>query len=75
MEKLTKAEKKILMMLSERPFNSHEIAQALDLHRTYVLKITKRLSERGLLNRIMEVPTYETSASGKASLEEEKEAE
>jgi DNA-binding MarR family transcriptional regulator len=70
MEKLTKAEKKILMMLSERPFNSHEIAGTLDLHRTYVLKITKRLSDRGLLNRMMDIPTYETSEFGKAAIEE-----
>lgn len=75
MEKLTKSEKKVLKMLSERPFNSNEIAQALDLHRTYVLKITKRLAERGLLNRIMDVPTYETSALGKASIEEKETSE
>ncbi len=70
MEKLTKAEKKILMMLSERSFNSNEIAQALDLHRTYVLKITKRLADIGLLNRMIEIPTYETSEFGKAAIKE-----
>jgi DNA-binding MarR family transcriptional regulator len=70
MEKLTKAEKKILGVLSERPFNSQEIAETLDLHRTYVLKITKRLYERGLLNRSMDIPTYETSEFGKAAIKE-----
>lgn len=70
MEKLTKAERKILKMLSERPFNSNEIAQTLDLHRTYVLKITKRLADMGLLNRMIEIPTYETSESGKAAIKE-----
>ena len=68
--KLTKAERNILKMLSDGVFNSEEIAKQLDLHRTYVLRITKRLALQGLIDRTMELPTYTTSEAGKKLIAE-----
>jgi hypothetical protein len=43
MEKLTKAEKKVLTLVTfEGGLTAVEIAEKLDLHRTYVLKIMRK---------------------------------
>ncbi len=68
--KLTKAEKWVLRALIEGADTSSKVMDKVELHRVYVLRILKKLSEQGLINRVVQVPSYEVSDMGKIILEE-----
>lgn len=68
--KFTKAERHIMQTLATKPgATSIEVHEACDIHRTYALRVMKRLTAEGLVVPTMVTPTYELSAQGKQVLD------
>ena len=68
--KFTKAERRILQVLASKPgATSQEVHEAADLHRTYALRVMKRMAAEVLIVPTMIIPTYELSPQGQHVLD------
>lgn len=63
--KFTKSERRILQTLAANPGStSLDVHVACDIHRTYALRKLKIMTEQGLIEAKMDMPTYTLTAQG-----------
>ena len=68
--KFTKSERYILQALAAKPGStSAEVQQACDIHRTYALRVMKRMAAEGLIVPTMVIPTSELSPQGQRDID------
>ncbi len=68
--KFTKSERRILQVLATKPgATSQEVQEGADIHRTYALRVMKRMAQEGLIVPTMVTPSYELSPQGQHVLD------
>ena len=68
--KFTKAERRILRALQANPWaTATDLVKVCDLHRVYVVRLTKAMIDEGIIDRRMSLPTYALSEAGQHMLD------